>query len=121
MSLDCSNIPGAINEKKRRSALDEQPSFKMLGLSSPPDLCTYMISIAETVSIITNNMILVTILTLITLFRKFLSSQQFTIHKQTNYHYHVWAGAPNSYFDMLDKLQKQVRLLVLHLMLLLNL
>ena len=33
---------------------------------------------------------------------------------------HVWAGAPSCYLELLDKLQKWVRLLVLHLLSLLN-
>ena len=44
-----------------------------------------------------------------------------TIHPCMEYYCHVWACAPSSYLEMLDKLQNEYAgLLVLHLLLLLN-
>ena len=89
------------------SVLEEKWSFKMLGLtvSSKLDWCSYIISIAETVS----NKIGALIRSI-----KFLSPEvalyvcKSTICPFMEYCCHVWAGAPSFYLELLDKLQKQI-------------
>ena len=95
-------------------------SFKMLGLtfSSELDWGSYIISIAKTVSKKIGALIRS---------MKFLSPEvALYLYKSTmrpcmEYCCHVWAGAPNCYLELLDKLQKRIcRLLALHLLPLLN-
>ena len=90
------------------SVLEEKTSFKMLGLtfSSRLDWGSYIVSIAKTVS-----------KKIGALFRsmKFLSPEvalylyKSTIWPCMEYCCHVWAGAPSSYLELLDKLQKRIR------------
>ena len=92
----------------------------MLGLtySSKLDWGSYIASIAKTASKKTGALICS---------MKFLSPEvalylyKSTIHPCMEYYCHVWACAPSSYLEMLDKLQNEYAgLLVLHLLLLLN-
>ena len=88
----------------------------MIGLSfsSKLDWSSHLISIAKTAS-----------KKFETLIRsmKFLFPEialylyKFTMRLCLEYCFYVWAGAPNCYLDMLDKLQKKYKgLLVLHLL-----
>ena len=89
------------------SVLEEKTSFKMLGLtfSSRLDWGSYIVSIAKTAS-----------KKIGTLIRsmKFFSPQvvlylsKSTIRPCMEYCCHVWAGAPSSYLELLDKLQKRI-------------
>ena len=89
------------------SFLEEQTSFKMLGLtfSSKLDWGSYIASIAKTAS--------KNIGALIRSMR-FLSPEvalylyKSTIQSCMEYCCHVWAGAPSCYLKLLDKLQKQI-------------
>ena len=103
--FDRSNNTGAIDVKMGGSVLEEQSSFKMLGLtfSSKLDWDSYIISIAKTAS-----------KTIGALIRsmKFLSPEvvlylcKSTIRQCMEYSCHVRAGAPSCYMELLDKLQK---------------
>ena len=107
VSFDRSNNNGSIDVKMGGSILEEKSSFKMLGLtfSSKLDWGSYIISIAKTAS----RKIRALICSM-----KFLSLEvalylyKSTIHPCMEYCCHVWDGAPSCYFDLLDKLQKQI-------------
>ena len=89
------------------SVLKEKPSFKMLGLtfSSKFDWGSYIISIDETASKKIGALIRS---------MKFLSPEvvlyldKSKILSHMEYCYHVYAGAPSCYLELLDKLQKQI-------------
>ena len=89
------------------SVLEENPSFKVLGLtfSSKLDWCSYIISIAKTASKKIGALIHSI---------KFLSPEvalylYVSITQPCmGYCCHVWAGAPSSYLELLDKLQKRI-------------
>ena len=89
------------------SVLEEKSSFKMLGLtfSSKLDWSSYINSIAKTASKKIGALIRS---------MKFLSPDvalylyKSTIRLCMEYYCHVWAGAPNCYLKLLDKLQKQI-------------
>ena len=89
------------------SVLEEKSSFKMLGLtfSSKLDWDSYTISIAETASKKIGAVIHSV---------KFLSPEvslylyKSTIRPCIEYCYHIWAGTPSCYLDLLDKLQKRI-------------
>ena len=89
------------------SVLEEKSSFKMLGLtfSSKLDWGSYIISIAKTASKKTGALIHSA---------KFLSPEvalylyKSTIHSCMEYCCQVWAGAPNGYLELLNKLQKRI-------------
>ena len=89
------------------SALDEIPSFKMLGLSfsSKLDWGSYMISVVKIVSKKIGGFIRS---------MKVLSPEvalhlyKSTIRSCTKYCSHVLAGAPSCYLEMLDKLRKPI-------------
>ena len=105
--FDQSNNNGSIDVKMDGSVLEEKSSFKMLGLtfSSKLDWGSYIISIAKTASkkigVLIHSM-------------KFLSPEvALYLYKSTicpcmEYCCHVWAGAPNCYLELLDKLQKRI-------------
>ena len=105
--FDQSNNNASIDVKMDGSVLEEKSYFKMLGLtfSSKLDWGSYIISIAKTASkkigALIHSM-------------KFLSPEvamylyKYTIHLCMEYCYHVWAGAPSCYLELLDKLQKQI-------------
>ena len=107
VSFDQSNNNGSIDVKMGGSILEEKSSFKMLGLtfSSKLDWGSYIISIAKTASKKIGALIRS---------MKFLSPEvalylyKSTIHPRMEYYCHVWAGAPNCYLDLLDKLQKRI-------------
>ena len=89
------------------SVLEEKSSFKMLGLafSSKLDWGSYIISIAKTAS--------KKIGTLIHSMKFFSPEFALYLCKSTmqpcvEYCCHVWAGAPNCYLELLDKLQKRI-------------
>ena len=89
------------------SVLEEKSSFKRLGLTffSKLDWCSYIVSIAKTVSkkigALIGSM-------------KFFSPEfalylcKSTIRPCMEYCCHVWAGAPSCYLELLDKLQKRI-------------
>ena len=85
------------------SVLEEKSSFKMLGLtfSSKLDWGSYITSIAKT----TSKKIEALISSI-----KFLSCEvALCLYKSTTwpcmeYCFHVWAGAPSCYLELLDKL-----------------
>ena len=103
--FDWSNNNGSVDVKMEGSVLEEKSSFKMLGLtfSSKLDWGSYIISITKTAS-----------KKIGVLFRsaKFLPPEvalylcKSTICPCMEYCYHVWAGAPSCYLELLDKLQK---------------
>ena len=105
--FDQCNNNGSIDVKMDEPALEEKSSFKMLGLtfSSKFDWGSYIISITKTASKKTGALIRP---------MKFLSPEvtqylyQSSIHPCMEYHCQVWAGAPSCYFELLDKLQKQI-------------
>ena len=122
VSFDRSNNNSSIDVKMGGSILEEKSSFKMLRLtfSSKLDWGSYITSIAKTASKKIGALIRS---------MKFLSPEvalylyKSTIRPCMEYCCHVWAAAPSSYLDLLDKLQKRngyAGLLVLHLLLLLN-
>ena len=107
VSFDRSKNTGAIDVKMDESVLEEKTSFKMLGLtfSSKLDWSSYIVSTAKTASKKIGALICS---------MKFLSPEfalylyKFTIQPCMEYCCHVWAGAPNCYLELLDKLQKWI-------------
>ena len=107
VSIDWSNNSGAINVKMDGSVLEENSSFKMLGLtfSFKLDWGSYIICIAKTASKKIGGLICST---------KFLSPEvalylyKSTIQPCMEYCCSVWAGAPSCYLELLDKLQKGI-------------
>ena len=106
MLFDWSYNTGSVDVKMNGSVLEERSSFKMLGLtfSSKLDWGSYIISIAKTAS----KKIRASIHSM-----KFLSPEvalylYITRHPCMEYCCHVWAGAPNCYLELLDKLQKGI-------------
>ena len=104
--FDWCNNNGSVDVKMDGSVLEEKSSFKMLGLtSSKLDWGSYIISIAKT----TSKKIGVLIH-----FMKFLSAEvavylcKSTIHPCMEYCCYVWAGAPNGYLELQEKLQKSI-------------
>ena len=105
--FDQSNNNASNDVKMEGSVLEEESSFKMLGLtfSSKLDGGFYIISIAKTASKKIGALIRST---------KFLSPEvalylnKSTIRPYMEYYCHVWAGAPSCYLELLDKLQKQI-------------
>ena len=105
--FDRSKNTGAIVVKMNGSVLEAKSSFKMLGLtfSSKLDWGSYIISIAKTAS-----------KKIGTLVRsmKFLSPEvALYLYKSTicpcmEYCFHIWAGAPSRYLELLEKLQNRI-------------
>ena len=112
--FDWSNNTGALDMKMDGSVLEEQSSFKMLGLSfsSKLDWGSYIISISKIVSSEIGALIRS---------MNFVSPEvdlyfyKSIIRSCMKYYYHVWTGAPSYYLEILDKLKNRCeRLLVLH-------
>ena len=105
VSFDRSNKNGSIDVKMDGSILKEKSSFKMLDLtfSSKLDWGSYIISIAKTASKKIGALIRS---------MKFLSPDVvLCLYKSTicpcmEYCCHIWACAPDCYFELLDKLQR---------------
>ena len=105
--FDHSNNTGSVDVKMNGSVFEEKSSFKMLGLtfSSKLDWDLYIIFIVKTAS----KKIRALICSM-----KFLPPEvALHLYKSTmcpcmEYCSRVWAGAPNSYLELLDKLQKQI-------------
>ena len=103
VSFDHSHNTGAIDVKMDRFFVEENSSFKMLGLtlSSTLDWGSDIISIARTASKKIGALICC---------MKFLSPEvslylyKSTIRPYMEYCCHVRAGAPTSYLELLDKL-----------------
>ena len=103
--FDWSNNNGAIDVKMDGSVLEQKSSFKILGLTFSSKLYwnSYIISIAKTASKKIGALICSV---------KFLSAEvalylyKSNIHSCMEYCCHVWAGAPSSDLELLDKLQK---------------
>ena len=107
VSFDCSNNTGAIDMEMNGDVLEENLSFKMLGLTF-----SYKLDWALTLSL------------LLKLPPKkigaLIRSMKFHSHEVALYLYksmiqpcmeycsHVWAGAPSCYLELLDKLQKHM-------------
>ena len=105
--FDRSNNNGSIDAKMDGSILEEKSSFNMLGLtfSSKLEWGSSIISIAKTAS----KKIGTLICSMKFLFPEVaLYLYKFTIRPCMEYCCHVWAGAPNCYLDLLDKLQKRI-------------
>ena len=86
------------------SVLEEKPSFKMLGLTffSKLDWGSYIISIAKTAP----KKIGALICSMRVLFPEVAQYLYKSIIRPCmEYCCHVWAGVPNHYFELLDKLQ----------------
>ena len=89
------------------SVLEEKLCFEILGFtfSSKLDWISYIICIGKTASKEVGALIH---------FMKFISPEvalylyKSTIHPCMEYCYHVWAGAPSCYLELLDKLQKRI-------------
>ena len=108
VSFDRSNNTGSIDVKMDGSVLEEISSFnKMLGLTFSSKLYwgSYILSTDKTASMKIGALIRSV---------KFLSPEvalylyKSTIHPCMEYCCHIWAGAPSCYFELLDKLQKQI-------------
>ena len=107
VSFDWSKNTGAIDVKMDGSVLEEKTSFKMLWLtfSSKLDWGSYIVSIAK----IASKKIGALIRSM-----KFLSPEvalylyKSTIRPCMEHCFHVWAGAPGCYLELLDKLQKRI-------------
>ena len=107
VSFDQSKNTGTIDVKMDGIVLEEKTSFKMLELtfSSKLDWGSYIVSIAKTASKKIGALIRS---------MKFLSREvalylyKSTIQPCMEYCYHVWAGAPTYYLELLDKLQKWI-------------
>ena len=107
ISFDRSNNTGDIVVKMVGSVLEAKSSFKMLGLtfSSKLDWDSYINSIAKTASKQTGAL---------AHSMKFLSPEVALYLYKSNIRpcmencCHVWAGAPNCYLKLLDKLQKRI-------------
>ena len=105
-SDQCDNT-GAIDVKMDGSVLEKISSFKILGLnlSSKLDWGSYIMSIAKTVSKKIEALICS---------MKFLSREvalylyKSIIRPCMKYCCHLWAGAPNCYLELLEKLQKRI-------------
>ena len=107
VSFDWSNNNGSIYVKMDAPVLEEKSSFKVLGLtfSSKLDWGSYIICIAKTASR--------RIGALICSMKFFSPEVALNLYKSTilscmEYCCHVWAGAPNYYLELLDKLQKRI-------------
>ena len=99
VSFDRSNNNGSINVEMDGSALEEKPSFKMLGLtfSSKLHWSSYIISIAKTSS--------KKIGALIGSMKFLFPEVALYLYKSTicpcmEYCCHVWTGAPSSYLEL---------------------
>ena len=107
VSIDWSNNTDSIDVKMDGSFLDENSSFKMLGLTycSELDLGSYIISIATAATKKIGALILS---------MKFLSPEiplylyKSTIRSCMEYCCHVWAGAPSCHLELLNKLQRWI-------------
>ena len=105
--FDWSDNNGSIDVKMDGSVLEENSSFKMLGLTffSKLDWGSYIISIAKTASKKIGALIRS---------MKFLSPEvALYLYKSTicpcmEYCCHIWAGAPSCYLELLGKLQKRI-------------
>ena len=124
--FDQSNNTGAIDVRMNGSVLEEESSFKILGLSfsSKMDWGFYKFSIAKIGALIRSIM---AYSKTGHGFVKFLSPEgalylyKSTIRACIGYYRHVLAGAPSCYLELLYKLQSgYVGLLVLHMLPLLN-
>ena len=107
VSFDRSNNTGAIDVKMDGSVLEENSSFKMLGLtfSSKLDWASHIISTAKTASKKTGALVH-SMKFLSPDFALYLSKS--TIRPCMEYCCHVWAFAPSCYLELLDKLQKRI-------------
>ena len=107
VSFDQSNNNGSNDVKMDGSVLEEKSSFKMLGLnsSSKLDWGSYSIFIAETASKKIGALVPSV---------RFLSPEvalylyKSTIRPCMECIYHIWAGAPICYLELLDMLQKRI-------------
>ena len=105
--FDRSNNNGSIDVKMGGSIPEVKSSLKMLGLafSSKLGWGSYIVSIAKTAPKKIGALICS---------MNFLSPEvalylyKSTIRPCMEYCYHVWAGAPSCYLDLLDKLQKRI-------------
>ena len=107
VSFGRSKNTGVIDVKMGGSVLEEKTSFKMLGLtfSSKLDWGSYIVSIAKTAS----KKIGALIRSMKFPFPEVaLYLYKSTIQPCMEYCCHVWAGAPNCYLELLDKLQKRI-------------
>ena len=105
--FDRSNNTGTIDVKMDGSVLEENSSFKMLGLtfSSKLDWASHIISAAKTASKKTGALVH-SMKFLSPDFALYLSKS--TIWPCMEYCCHVWAVAPSCYLELLDKLQKRI-------------
>ena len=107
VSFDWYNNTGSIDVNMDGSVLGEKLSFKILGLafSSKLDWSSYIISIAKTA--------FKKIGALIRSMKFFSPDVALYLHKSIKvpcieYCHHVWAGAPSSFLELLNKLQKRI-------------
>ena len=106
-SFEWSYNTGATDVKMDGSILEEKSPFNMLGLtlSSKLDCGCYIISIAKTASkeigALIHSMMLLSPEVNLYLYKA-------TIQPFMEHYYHIWAGAPSCYLELLDKLQKPI-------------
>ena len=107
VSFDRSNNTVSIDVKMDGSVLEDKSPFKMLWLtfSSKLDWGSYIISIAKTVS--KNIGALIRSMKFLSL-EAALYLYKSTIRPCLEYCFHVWAGAPSCYLELLDKLQRRI-------------
>ena len=102
-----SNNSGAIDAKIDESVLEEKSSFKMQELifSSTLDWVSYIIFAAKTVfrkiGALVRSMKFLSLEVALQLYKSI-------IRPCMEYFCHTWAGAPNCYLELLDKLQKRI-------------
>ena len=103
--FDWPSNTGSIDVKMGGSVLEENHFLRCWGCPFLLNWDYYIISIAKTASKKIGALIR---------FMKFLSPEaalylyKFTIRPCMEYCYHVWAGAPSCYLELLDKLQKRI-------------
>ena len=101
VSFDRSKNTGVIDVKIDASVLEEKTSFKMLGLTFSSKLDWGSKTASKKIGALIRSM-------------KFLSPEvalylyKSTIRPCMEYCFHVWAGAPSCYLELLDKLQKRI-------------
>ena len=105
--FDWPNNTGAVNVKTDGYILEEKSSFEKLGLtfSSQLDWGSYIISIDKTnskkIGAFIRSMKCLSPEVALYLYKS-------TIRPCMEYCFHVWAGYPSCYLDLLNKLQKQI-------------
>ena len=99
--VDWSNNTGAIDVKIDGSVLEDKSSFKLLGLTFSAKFYWDSYIISKKTGALIHSMKFVSPGVALYLYKS-------TIQPCMEYCCHVWADAPSCYFELLDKLQKQI-------------